>query len=82
MAMARPIVATNVSDLPKILSGCGWIVNPNDPAQLAGAIEKVLNAPGLAMEAGRAAREKCIEEYGWDSLEKTLVSVFQKYEGT
>ena len=30
MAMARPIVATSVSDLPEILNGCGWIVPPDN----------------------------------------------------
>ena len=38
MAMAKPVVATDVNDLPLILDGCGLIVEPGNPAQLATAI--------------------------------------------
>ena len=30
MAMAKPIIATNVNDMPEILNGCGWIVEPGN----------------------------------------------------
>jgi len=36
MAKAKPIIATNVSDIPEILVGCGWIVEPENPDLLRG----------------------------------------------
>ena len=63
MAMAKPIIATNVSDIPEILDGCGWIVEPEKPAQLAERIEYVLDNPEEAGEMGQNARQKCIERY-------------------
>jgi len=80
MAMARPIIATNVSDLPEILDGCGWIVEPENPKQLAETIQYVLNNPEEAEEMGWKARQKCIEKYSWDAMEKVLLGVFGKYE--
>lgn len=80
MAMAKPIIATNVSDLPKILDGCGWIVEPENPMQLVEAIQYTLNNPEEAEEMGRKARQKCIEKYSWDAMEKVLIKVFEKYE--
>lgn len=80
MAMAKPIIATNVSDLPEILDGCGWIVEPDTPEQLAKTIEYVLNNPEEAGEMGCKARQKCIEKYSWDTMEKVLENVFGKYE--
>ena len=80
MAMAKPIIATNVSDLPEILDGCGWIVEPESPEQLAETIQYVFNHSKEAKEMGRKAREKCIEKYSWDAMEKVLVEVFGKYE--
>jgi glycosyltransferase involved in cell wall biosynthesis len=80
MAMAKPIIATNVSDLPEILDGCGWIVEPESPKQLAETIQYVLDNPEAAEETGWKARQKCIDKYSWDAMEKVLVKVFGKYE--
>lgn len=80
MAMAKPIIATAVSDLPQILDGCGWIVQPENPEKLAQAIRYVLDHPKEANEMGWKAREKCIEKYSWDAMEKILVKIFRKYE--
>jgi len=80
MAMAKPIIATNVSDLPEILDDCGWIVEPENPEKLAEAIQNVLKNPKEAEEIGQKARQKCIEKYSWDAMEEILLKVFKKYE--
>jgi len=56
MAMAKPIVATRMSDLPEILDNCGLLVEPGDIAQLAAAIERLLHDEPLGAELGRRAR--------------------------
>ena len=80
MAMAKPIIATNVSDLPLILDGCGWIVEPDNPEQLAETIQYILNNHEEAEEIGWKARQKCIDKYSWDAMGAVLVEVFGKYE--
>ena len=80
MAMAKPIIATKVSDLPEILKGCGWIVEPENPDMLAKTIEYVLDNPEEAEKIGQKARKKCIEKYNWDTMERILVKIFKKYE--
>jgi glycosyltransferase involved in cell wall biosynthesis len=35
MTMAKPVISTNVSDIPTILEGCGRIVEPGDAGQMA-----------------------------------------------
>ncbi len=62
MAMAKPIIATNVSYLPEILNGCGLIVEPENSAQLSRAIKYLLNNSVEAKEIGRKARQKCINK--------------------
>lgn len=79
LAMAKPIIATNVSDLPEILDGCGWIVEPENPEELAEAIRYVFHHPEEAKNMGEKARKKCIEKYSWDVMEKVLVKLFDKY---
>jgi glycosyltransferase involved in cell wall biosynthesis len=50
MAMARPIVATDVSMIPAMLEGCGAIVPPGDPGALAKAITALLADPARAAD--------------------------------
>lgn len=80
MAMAKPIVATGVSDIAEILDGCGRVIEPDNPKQLAEATQYILNNPEEAEKIGWKARQKCIKKYSWDAMEKILIKVFEKYE--
>jgi glycosyltransferase involved in cell wall biosynthesis len=80
MAMAKPIVATKVSDLPEVLKGCGWIVEPGNPKRLAETIELVLDDDEKSKKIGWKARDKFIKKYSWNALEKKLVNIFKNYE--
>ena len=79
MAMAKPIIATGVSDLPEILEGCGWIVPPANREKLARTIKDVLENQGEAEAVGKKARKECERSYSWDAAEKELAGVFEKY---
>jgi len=72
MALARPIVATAVSDIPQTLEGCGLVVPPGNVEQLSAAIGYLLDNPVEARRLGEAARAKCVREYSWDALQRTL----------
>ena len=80
MAMAKPIIATAVSDLPEILDGCGLIVDPGKPEQLAEAILYVFDHPEEAEKMGWKAREKCKAKYSWEAMEDILLEILRKYE--
>jgi len=79
MAMAKPIIATRVSDLPAILDGCGWIVDPESPDQLASALDYVLSHPEEAATCGALARARCIEQYSWEKTGAILEKVLAPY---
>ena len=83
MAAARPIVASAVDgncDLIEVgLSG--WLVPPNDPEALAGALTYALANPGEAQRFGEAAAERVARDFTvnamvtkYDSLYRELVS--------
>ncbi len=63
MAMAKPVIATDISDLPLVVKGCGRLVPANHAGALADAIADVLDHPDESAKMGMAAREKCIREY-------------------
>ncbi len=80
MAAAKPVVASKVSDLPEILEGCGWLVEPQQPAQLSDAIQYALEHSEEAETMGHKAREKYKKHYSGEVMENLLVNLLQKYE--
>lgn len=79
MSMARPIVSTAVNDIPQILEGCGFVVKPVDIENMTDKISLLLEDKDLALKLGKRAREKCIEMYSWNAMEKYLFPIFEKY---
>jgi len=77
MAMALPVVATAMSDLPEILDGCGRIVPPGQIEALSEAIRDMLDDRQAAHQLGEAAREKCIRDYSWDVVGERLKAVVE-----
>lgn len=63
MAMGRPIVASEVSDLPFVLKGCARLVAPGDVSALGKAIRDLLENPDQAKVLGQQARARCLENY-------------------
>lgn len=78
MAMAKPLVVTRMSDLPEILAGCGLVVDPGDPRQLAQAIESLLADRDRAGEMGLWARQRCDELYSWNAMEFVLDDILRR----
>ena len=74
MAMAKPIVATEISDMPDILKNCGFTIAPDSPQDLSEKIDYILKNPEEAKEKGGNAREKCIQEYSLRVVGERLVN--------
>ncbi len=77
MAMAKPVIASAVSDLPLILEGCGSVVSVGDVDAMAAKIRDVLSSPERAQAMGVAAREKCVQRYSRAVTERELVDIVQ-----
>ena len=72
MAMAKPIIATDISDLPLVLNNCGIIVEPGSPEQIAEKVLYLHDNPTESEELGTAARERCVERYSYDVIAPKL----------
>ena len=80
MAMAKPIVSTNVNDIPKVLDGCGLIVPSKDAEKMAEAIKSLIDNEKYSADMGKRARERFLEKYSYEKVGKALFEVFSKYE--
>ena len=78
MSMAKPIIATRVSDIPEVLSECGYLIDPNKPSQLANAIQYIFDHFEEALIKGRAARERCKQVYDIHNLEIGLCGLVEQ----
>jgi len=75
MAMARPVIATRVSDLPEVLEGCGVIVEPNSIVELAQAIARLMANPEERARLGSRARQRFVDQFSEDVVAPRLASV-------
>jgi glycosyltransferase involved in cell wall biosynthesis len=68
MAIGAPVVATRVSGIPELIEHevDGLLVEPQDPAALADAIERLLAAPALATGLAGCARRTVVERFDND----------------
>jgi glycosyltransferase involved in cell wall biosynthesis len=70
-----PIIASDFPELRKVVesSGCGILIDSENPEAIAGAIETLLNNPSMASEMGKKGRKALEETYAYhNDLKKTI----------
>lgn len=79
MACGLPVVTTNVSGIPELVTHKvnGLLVPPDDPIALAEALDRLHNDPMLAPRLGRAARATVQNHFDGERLAKQLLALFQ-----
>lgn len=80
MAMEKPIIATSVGNIPKVLEEgkAGVLVPPDNPKAFAEAIKWVHDHPKEAAEKAAYARKLAVEKYDWKILSKMLLECYEK----
>ncbi len=77
MAMARPIIGTAVSDIPRLLEGCGLVVPPGDVPALTEAFRWMFDHPAEAMAMGQRARERMVRGISYEAGRPVLLEAVQ-----
>jgi glycosyltransferase involved in cell wall biosynthesis len=74
----RPVVATRVGGLPEAVEHgrSGFLVEPNSPPALAGAILKLVTNHELAKIMGEYARHLSETRFSWKSVARQIVKVY------
>jgi polysaccharide biosynthesis protein PelF len=77
MLCGKAVVATAVGGLPEQIEGCGIVVEPRNPKEMADAVLTLMNDLELCATYGKAAREKALQEFSvHQSREAYLSSYF------
>lgn len=78
MALARPIVATDVGAIPEMLDGeCGLLVKPKNVEDLKKALHLFIEDGALRTEAGQRAQKKAMESYSIEVVFARYMDLWQ-----
>jgi len=79
MAAGKPVVATRVGAVPKVVSGndTGLLVEPGDIDGLAAAIVRILNEPTRAREMGENGQARVIKHFSAESMGAQYLDLYR-----
>jgi len=80
MALGRPVVATTAGGLPEIIEHgeTGWLVPPQDPAQLAQAIAELMDDVPLRKRLGEAGRLRAQQQFSLQAITARLKDIYRR----
>lgn len=75
MGLGKAIVASNLGQIGSVISdgSTGLLCNPGHVPELAAAIQRLLDDPGLRRRLGKAALELAQSEYTWNAHVKRIL---------
>lgn len=84
MATGLPVVSTRVSGIPELVRDqeTGLLVEPDNPKELADAMEKLLKDPEVSNRLGRAGRELVLADFDIHGSARRLMELFPINEST
>jgi glycosyltransferase involved in cell wall biosynthesis len=71
LATGLPVIASRTGGIPEVLGSAGIMVEPNNPSELAKALRRLVDDPGLRLRMGREARIHA-EAHDWGASWRCL----------
>lgn len=80
MALGTPVIASNFPYWKDIVEsiGCGLLVDPQDPWEIAEAVKYLFDHPDEAALMGRRGREAVLSKFNWETQIQTLLSLYEQ----
>jgi glycosyltransferase involved in cell wall biosynthesis len=81
MAMGLPVIASNFPLYREIVesAGCGLLVNPLKPEEIADAVIYLFKSPEEAEAMGKRGRKAVEKSYNWSMEEKKLLGLYEDF---
>jgi len=78
MSASIPVIASNFPLWKKIVeeNNCGLCVNPENPKEIAEAIDWVIDNPEEAKRMGQNGRKAVEEKYNWETEKDRLIALY------
>lgn len=79
MAAGLPVIASDFPLWRKIVerAGCGLLVDPRDPAAIAGAMDRLLKNPKQAKAMGLRGHKAVLDTYNWEPEAVKLINFYR-----
>ena len=79
MAIGLPVITSNFKLYKDIIdaNNCGICVDPENPNEIAKAIEYILTNPEKAKEMGQNGSRLVKEKYNWENEESKLINIYK-----
>jgi glycosyltransferase involved in cell wall biosynthesis len=80
LACETPVVATKVGGIPEIVRNGedGILVEPNNPLEIADAIQYLLDNDDVRKEFGRTGRNSVVEHFSSQAIVRKLVKIYKE----
>jgi glycosyltransferase involved in cell wall biosynthesis len=77
MACQVPVIAADRGSLPEVVGDAGLLINPEDPDELAAAIERLLNDELLRSDLIEKGRLQAAR-FSWEKCARHTLQVFHQ----
>jgi glycosyltransferase involved in cell wall biosynthesis len=78
MMCGRTVVGTDVGGVREALEGCGLVVEPRNPAEMAAACLALLRDRDLCRAMGRMARQKALDHFSVQQCNSAYLATYQR----
>ncbi|MFH1245499.1 MAG: glycosyltransferase family 4 protein [Candidatus Omnitrophota bacterium] len=82
LASGKPVVASNVGEVRKMVGGVGILVKPGEQHPLAEGILKLLKHETLREKISRLSRQRIENKYTWERTAASILSAYNKITKT
>ncbi|MGC9952028.1 MAG: glycosyltransferase family 1 protein [Bryobacteraceae bacterium] len=77
MAAGVPVITSNLSSLPEVTGGAAALIDPQSPAELRAALDRLLTSPSTRAQQAAAGRIQA-QRFRWDTCAKQSVEFFER----
>jgi len=77
MLAGTPVISSNISSLPEILSDSALLINPYNISEIAEAIDVLFNSEKLRLSLNHKSRER-LALFSWEKTAKKYLDLFQE----
>jgi len=80
MSAGIPVIASNFPLWREIIESndCGLCVDPQKPAEIAAAIDRLITDPALARRLGDNGRAAVRSTYNWEAEQDKLIGLYDR----